>query len=113
MSDPYDPPVRMTAEAIEVYARRRRFQHEVKEETKEAMALFRASGHHPELDEIPLPEWGMFTVEEIGKLARCINELTITTDPEERAWWMAEGCRRIVSSSSLLARLAIKWEDYA
>ena len=112
MSD-IDYPVRDTLEEIERWGRARRFAHDVKAESKEARALFRNSGHHPELDHIPLIEFAMFLVEEIGKVARATNKMLISTDsPEEYNRWLAYGRSRLVTSASLIQRMAEVWEDY-
>ena len=112
MSDRPSYPVRDTPEAIEQWARSRRFAHDVKEESKEARALFRNSGHHPELDHIPPIEFVSFLVEEVGKLARSTNKMLIADDPDVYREWLGYGRTRLVTSASLIQRMAEVWEDY-
>lgn len=50
------------------------------------------------------------TLEEIGKLARCINKLAIAQDPDVRRQWLEEGEHRLITSASMLYRIFANWE---
>ncbi len=93
----------------------RQFERRVRDEADKARANpgFKSSGHHPEADNIPLSEWLTITTEELGKLTRSVNKLMIAVDPAVRRSWRDEGYHRIVTTSAMLERLALRWYDYA
>ena len=49
--------------------------------------------------------------EEVGKLARCANKLAILDDDAERKKWNKEAQYRIITSMSMLRRLAESWDE--
>lgn len=101
----------MAETSPQAYAFMRRFQRDVERETAEARAAFLT---HPEhLDNgMPRPEvWLNVTLEELGKLSRCVNKLNLAQDATIREQWSKEGYRRIVTTASLLRRLAERWDE--
>lgn len=49
-------------------------------------------------------------VEEIGKLSRCWNKLTVASDEDVRQSWRVEARHRIITNLSLLERIFIQAE---
>lgn len=98
----------------EEFAFRRRWQRDVEAETETARSLFRTHPDH--LDNgLPRPEvWIAVMVEELGKLSRCINKLNLTTiggDAAVKEQWRREAYRRMVTTASLVRRMAERWQD--
>ena len=97
-----------TPSSVKIYS-------EVDIETSRARQLFLNSGLHPEKDNLSRIYMINNITEELGKLARCSNKLLLINRSKlnlnsEKEKWMKEGYFRIITSMSLLERLAELWE---
>lgn len=68
-------------------------------------------GAHLERDRWSRTERLAVLDEEIGKLHRCANKLKITQDERIKEQWLSEGYYRILTSASMLRRIAEHWRD--
>ena len=87
------------------------FYKDVDRETHIGRNKFLYPGCHIERDKFDRGLWMSALTEEIGKLCRACNKLTIVIDPQQREGYLDEGYHRIITASSLLRRLAENWED--
>ncbi len=86
------------------------FQRDVEDETKTARNKFLFKECHIERDQFSRGMWMSAIEEEVGKLCRACNKLSIVVDKEQREGYLDEGYHRILTASSLLRRLAENWE---
>lgn len=86
------------------------FQKDVDVETHIARNKFSFRGCHIERDQFNRGLWMAAIMEEVGKLSRACNKLTICIDESQRDGYLDEGYHRILTASSLLRRLAENWE---
>lgn len=91
------------------------FINEVEAETQAARTMFLNSKLHPENDNLSRILMVNNITEEIGKLSRCANKLMLLALADyktsgEKDKWIKEGYHRIITTSSLLRRLAQLWE---
>ena len=58
------------------------------------------------MEEKPTPKslWNQVLTEEMGKLSRCCNKLTLAQDPDAREHWSKEGKFRLVTIASIVSR---------
>jgi hypothetical protein len=87
------------------------FQRDVDEETRIGRGKFLFTGCHIERDGFSRGMWMSAIEEEVGKLCRASNKLSIVIDTSQREGYLDEGYHRILTASSLLRRLAENWED--
>jgi hypothetical protein len=91
------------------------FFTDISKETESARGKFLTSGAHPELDKPSRQVLLCILGEEIGKLTRAINKLSITPETisykDVIAQWDTEGYHRIVTASATLRRLAELWDE--
>ena len=90
----------------------RKFQRDIENETSRARALFTQPGCHLDRDLWSRPLVINTITEEIGKLARCCNKLSIAVDGKVREEWLDEAYFRIITASSLLRRMAENLENF-
>ena len=88
-----------------------RFYDDIESETSHARDRFKFPGAHLEDDHHSKEYWIIVILEEVGKLAQCINKLQIASDVTIRKQWSLEGYHRILTISSLFRRLAQKWME--
>lgn len=86
------------------------FQQDVERETRTARGKFLFEGCHIERDRFSRGMWMSAIEEEVGKLCRACNKLSIVVDRNQREGYLDEGYHRILTASSLLRRLAEGWE---
>lgn len=87
-----------------------KFWKDVETETKSARAKFTAPGCHLERDINDRAFWLNVIMEEVGKLSRTINKLSLNpADERIKEQWEREGYHRILTCVSLLRRLAENW----
>ena len=86
------------------------FQKDVEDETILARNKFLFKGCHIERDQFSRGMWMSCIEEEVGKLCRAVNKLSIVVDDTQREGYLDEGYHRILTASSLLRRLAENWE---
>lgn len=86
------------------------FQKDVDEETTIARNKFLFKECHIERDQFSRGMWMSAIEEEVGKLCRACNKLSIVIDKSQREGYLDEGYHRILTASSLLRRLAENWE---
>ena len=87
------------------------FQKDVNQETALARNKFLFEGCHIERDQFSRGMWMSAIEEEVGKLCRACNKLSIVVDENQREGYLDEGYHRILTASSLLRRLAENWEN--
>ncbi len=61
----------------------------------------------------PRTVWEQVLVEEMGKLARCSNKLSLSADEATRKHWAKEGREKLLTMSSVLRRMAEEWDRLA
>ena len=86
------------------------FQKDVEDETKIGRGKFLYEGCRIERDKFSRGMWMSVIEEEVGKLCRACNKLSIVIDKNQREGYLDEGYHRILTASSLLRRLAENWE---
>jgi len=86
------------------------FKRDVDEETRIARGKFLFPGCHIENDNFSKGMWMSAIMEEVGKLSRACNKLSIVIDSGQREGYLDEGYHRILTASSLLRRLAENWD---
>jgi len=84
---------------------------DIEDETHHARERFNFPGCHLEIDVHNRSYWLSVITEEIGKLCQCVNKLQISRDETVRDGWQIEGYHRIITSLSLLRRLAENWKN--
>ena len=91
----------------------RRLYRQVEEHTIEARKIWADSRSPINWESDPMPKvWGVgVLVEEIGKLSRCANKLAISQDAGVTEQWNKEAKYRIITSMSMLRRLAESWDE--
>ncbi len=88
-----------------------KFWKDVETETRSARAKFTSRGIHLDRDTHDRAFWMSVIEEEIGKLCRTVNKLNLNpADERIRIQWEREGYHRILTSVSLLRRLAEYWD---
>ena len=87
----------------------KKFWKDVESETQSARKKFLLMGAHLENDPHSMSYWLSVIGEEYGKLCRSHNKLSIGATPEVKEQWETEGYHRIVTTVSLLRRLAENW----
>ncbi len=88
-----------------------KFWKDVETETTSARAKFVAPGIHLDRDVHDRAFWMSVINEEIGKLCRVVNKLNLMPGDERIIeQWQKEGYHRIITSVSLLRRLAESWD---
>ena len=88
----------------------RKFWKDVETETTSARKKFSFPGAHLENDYHTREYWLAVIGEEYGKLCRSNNKLTIAGDERIKEQWRTEGYHRIITTVSLLRRLAEYWD---
>ena len=91
----------------------RRLYREVEDHTIEARKIWTDSRAPINWENDPMPKvWGVNVLaEEVGKLTRCVNKLAISQDPSVTQTWNREAKHRIITSMSMLRRLAESWDE--
>lgn len=87
----------------------RRFYREVEEHTALARSKFKRSSTHLEIGLPPKAFWIAVLVEEVGKLTRVTNKLSIASDPKVRDQWNREGRHRLITIATTVRRMAEAW----
>ena len=98
------------AERLRTHAFLRRFHREVEEETAHARGKFTRARCDLHRNSLPREAWITAIVEEVGKLTRCCNKLAIAEVDDERERWTREGWHRLVTTASLIRRMAERWD---
>ncbi len=88
------------------FAARRRFRRAVEDHTAEARTRWHRMEDHATAD-----QWIVVMLEEVGKLARCVNKLHLAEDRDVRRHWSDEAMHRMISVASVLDRLVAVWGD--
>lgn len=88
------------------YIMLRKFQRDVEQETRRARGLFSPPGCHIERDKFCKAIWVSVIGEELGKLQRAVNKLTLAKDEAIREQWLDTAYEKIITTSSLLRRMA-------
>lgn len=86
-----------------------KFFEDIESETAHARKKFVFPGAHLENDLHNRSYWLSVITEEIGKLCQTANKLQIAKDESIVEGWEIEGYHRIITSVSLLRRLAENW----
>lgn len=88
-----------------------KFWKDVELETKSARGKFTAPGIHLDRDAHTRAYWMSVIEEEVGKLCRTVNKLALhPADERIKEQWTKEGYHRIITTVSLLRRLAEVWD---
>lgn len=88
-----------------------KFWKDVETETTSARAKFTAPDIHLDRDLHDRAFWMSVITEEVGKLCRTVNKLNLKPgDKRIVAQWEKEGYHRIITTVSLLRRLAEAWD---
>lgn len=93
------------------YVMLRKYQRDVERETQRARNLFTPPGAHIERDKFCKAIWVSCIGEELGKLQRAVNKLTLAKDEAIREQWLDTAYEKIVTTSSLLRRFAENLEQ--
>lgn len=88
----------------------RKFWKDVESETVSARRKFLLMDAHLENHPHTKSYWLSVIGEEYGKLCRSHNKLSIAATPEVKEQWQIEGYHRILTTVSLLRRLAENWD---
>ncbi len=89
----------------------KKFWKDVETETTSARKKFTHPGIHLDRDVHDRAFWLSVITEEIGKLCRTVNKLNLRPADERIVeQWTKEGYHRIITSVSLLRRLAEAWD---
>lgn len=92
----------------------RRFAALVEVATDEARAKFQVGPNHLDRDLPDKTLWVSVLMEEVGKLARACNKLSLLTEhatPEVREEWDSEGRHRLVTIASMARRMHERWNE--
>ena len=91
----------------------RRFAADVERETENARGKFLVAPNHLDRDLPSKGLWVCILLEEVGKLARCCNKLSIIPDPQQElaVQWNTEGQHRLRTIGSLVRRMAEQWSN--
>ena len=96
----------------------RRFHRSVRRHVGATRARFDKGGGR--LEETPVADQVAALVEEVGKLARCVNKLRIVQDDDVAADWQFEARHRCTTIAAVASRIATtdpidrhaqRWED--
>ena len=95
----------------------RKWAAEVERETVTGRAKFVRAHHMLDCAEPghlrPRTVWEQVLLEEVGKLARCSNKLSLAVDVSTRAHWAKEGREKLVTIASIIRRMAEEWDRLA
>ena len=89
----------------------RQFANRVEKHTAEARAKFRTGPNHLDRDLPDKQVWVSVITEQVGKLARSANKLSIAFDSDVRADWDADGRHCLLTIASLARRMAERWDE--
>ncbi|KKN49943.1 hypothetical protein LCGC14_0637440 [marine sediment metagenome] len=89
----------------------RRFAADVERETDIARKKFLHAPNHLDRDLPDKTLWVSVLLEEVGKMARCCNKLSLIppSQTDLRLPWDEEGQHRLRTIASLVRRMAEKW----
>ena len=110
MSKAFEPEERRLPWHSDRWISTERFYEDTESETIHARDRFKFPHAHLDDDMLNKEYWLSVITEEVGKLCQCINKMHIANNTEVKEQWTLEGYHRILCTTSLLRRLAERWE---
>ena len=89
----------------------RRWHRQVEAETTQAESMFLPAPNHLTRDKPTRTLFVSVITEEVGKLARDANKLSILLDGSVRDKWHRDGRTHLVTIASLVRRMAELWDE--
>ena len=89
----------------------RKFAFQVEAHTALARNKFLVAPNHLDRDLPDKTFWLSVLMEEVGKLARVCNKLSLVADPDGRMPWNQEGQQRLITIASMVRRMAERWDE--